>query len=794
MIENYLKTAFRNLFRNKTYSFINIAGLSIGLACAMLIILYLKDEVSYDRFHSKVNSIYRIVVGQEGPNANKGKKMGITGYFQGPRFTAKIPEIRSFVRVKSGYEDIKTGKEIMSQQVMYADSNFFSMFSFPLLSGNAKTALLQPNSIVVSEDMARKYFGTTNALHNIIMLKSYGQFVPLVVTGVAKRCPQNSSIKFEALLPFTTPANASMQTDNWFSFFLTTYVELAPYTNTNDVETKMTNIYREDAHERIAALEKEYKVKDNTNYKLQPLLDLHLSDDATQEDIADASNPMFSYILSGIAFFILLIACINFINLTVARSLKRAKEIGIRKVAGSSRQQLMHQFLGESFVVCFVAFIFAIVVVQLVLPVFNNLSDKALSLSYLLDVKLIVGYSALFIITGLVSGFYPALVLSGYNPVQTLYSRFNLSGQNYLQKSLVVFQFTLASFLIIATLIIFSQFNYLTTKKLGYDDSNLIMVYKSGLTRNEARLLNEELMKNPGISSVASKDEGYSFNAAKINGDSVIGFANVTINESYIPLLKIPFVSGRNFSKEFPSDSSHSVIVNEAFVKKAGWKNPIGEQVNLGNSKYSVIGVVKDYHFQALSQEIVPEMFTMRMQQDYGMAYIKIRAGSETESLKYIEKTFKKLFPTNPYSYRFKDQENLDNYKAEAKWKQIILFGAILTIFISCIGLFGLSVMSTERRTREIGIRKVLGASVSSVVTALSKDFLKLVIFALLVSIPLSWLVAAKWLERYPYRITLGWGMFIAAGLLVVFIAMITVSFQAVKTAVANPVNSLRSE
>jgi putative ABC transport system permease protein len=720
--------------------------------------------------------------------------MGITGYFQGPKFTAKIPEIKSFVRVKGGYEDIKSGTDVKSQQLMYADSNFFSIFSFPLLSGDPKTALLQPNSIVISEDMARRQFGTTNALGKMILLKSNGQFVPFAVTGVAKRCPQNSSLKFEALLPFIEPVEAAMQTDNWFSFFLTTYVVLASHTNIRTVEAKMTRIYREDAQERIKALEKEYKVKDPTAYALQPLLDLHLGKDVSQEDIANASDPMFSYILSGIAFFILFIACINFINLTVARSLKRAKEIAIRKVNGSSRRQLIYQFLGESFVVSFAAFILAIVIVQMVLPLFNNLSNKALSLSYLLDVKLIAGYSVLFIITGLLAGFYPALVLSGYNPVQTLYSRFNLSGRNYLQQSLVVLQFTLASFLIIATFIIFFQFNFLTTKELGYDDSNLIMVNKSGLTRNEARLLREELMKNPGISSVASKDEGYSFNAAKINGDSVIGFANVTVDESYIPLLKIPFVSGRNFSKEFPSDSSHSVIVNQTFVKKAGWKNPIGEKVSVDNSKYSVVGVVKDYHFQALSQEIVPEMFSMRMQQDYGMAYIKIKAGTETESLKYIEKTFKNLFATNPYSYQFKDQENLDNYEAEAKWKLIILFGAILTIFISCIGLFGLSVMSAERRTREIGIRKVLGASVSSVVTALSKDFLKLVIFALLVSIPLSWLASAKWLERYPYRITLGWGMFAAAGLLVVFIAMITISFQAVKTAVANPVKSLRME
>jgi putative ABC transport system permease protein len=794
MFKNYFKTAFRNLQRNKGYSLINIMGLSLGLACAMLIILYLKDEVSYDRFHANASNIYRIVVGQTDANA-KGQKMGITGYFQGPKFTAKIPEIKSFVRVGGGYEDIKSGTDVKGQQLMYADSNFFSVFSFPLLSGNAKTALLQPHSIVLSEDAAKRQFGTTDALGKIVLLKNNDQFVPYTVTAVAKRCPQNSSIKFDVLLPFKEPADAANQTSNWFSFFLTTYVVIAPHTVIKTVETKMTKVYREDAQELIKTMEKQYKMKDPTAYQLQPFLAMHLDKNVSQEDIADASNPMYSYILSGIAFFILFIACINFVNLTVARSIKRAKEIGIRKVAGGNRKQLIIQFLGESFFLCFAAFVFAIAIVEAILPIFNNLANKALALSYLLDVKLVAGYIALFIITGLAAGFYPALILSGYNPVQTLYGRFTLTGKNYLQKSLVVLQFTLASFLITATFVIFSQFNFLTTEKLGYDDSSLVLVNKSGLTRDEANLLKSELMKSPNIIGIAPKDEGYSFNALKINGDSEMGAANVTVNESFLPLLKIPVIKGRNFSTDFPSDSSNSVIVNETFVKKAGWKNPLGQRVSFGDdAKYTVIGVVKDYHFQPLSKEIVPEIFSMRMQNEYGMAYIKIKAGSETASLKYIETTFKKLFPLSPYTFIFKDQENLKNYEAEAKWKQIILFGAILTIFISCIGLFGLSVLSAEKRTKEIGIRKVLGASVSSVITILSGNFLKLVFIALLIAMPLAWIAANKWLQNYPYRITLSLWMFIASGVLVVAIALTTISFHAIKAAIANPVKSLRTE
>jgi len=794
MLTNYLKIALRNLLRNKVYSLVNIIGLSLGLASAMLIILYVSDEVSYDRFHANANNLYRVTVGQTGSNAS-AKKMGITGFLQGPTFAGQIPEIKSFVRVQGGYRDLKTGTEIKGQSVLYADTNFFSIFSFPLLQGNSKTALSQPNSVVISEDVAKKQFGTKPALEKIILLKNGDHFTPYKVTGVTKRCPQNSSIQFDVLLPFKEPANAVQQPENWFSFFLATYVMLTPSADIQKVQAQMQKIYKNEARELIATFETKYNQKDITAYYLQPFTNIHLDDSVGQENISKASSPIYSYILSGIALFILFIACINFVNLTVARSLKRAKEVGIRKSTGGSRKQLIFQFLGESFVLCFVAFVLGVVIVQSVLPIFNDLSNKALALSYLINVKVIMTYVALFIVTSLLSGFYPALVLSGYNPVETLYGRFTAAKKNFLQKSLVVLQFTLASFLIIATLILFSQFNFLTTKKLGYDDTNLVLVNKPNLTRNEASLLKSELMKSPDIVGVASKDEGYSFNEMKINGGVGMGAANVTIDGSYLPLLKIPFTAGRNFSPAFPSDSSHSVIVNETFVKKAGWSDPIGRQVSFGDGiKYSVIGVVKDYHFQPLTQEIAPEIFSMRMQNDYGMVYIKIRPNTESGSLKNIETTFRKLFPLNSYTYIFKDEENRKNYEAEAKWKQIILFGAILTIFISCIGLFGLTVSTAEKRTKEIGIRKVLGASVSSIVSILSIDFLKLIFISLFISIPLVWIITNKWLENYPYRITLSWGLFAFGGVLVILIALITTSFQSIKAAIANPVNSLRSE
>jgi putative ABC transport system permease protein len=798
MFKNYFKTAFRNLPRNKIYSLINIAGLSLGLACAILIMLYVKDEVSYDRFHKNVSRIYRIDR-QQTKGDGSVHSSSYTGYFQGPRFSAKIPEIQSFVRFDPGQVDIKTDADIQSQAVCFVDANFFFVFTFPLISGDPKTVLTQPNSVVITEDMAKKYFGNSNAVGKIISINREGSFTPYVVTGVAENCPQNSSVKFQVLLPLKVSAEDESNNDNWFNYSLTTFVVLAPNADLKTVQNKMDKVFEADASEAINEIRTKYGIKDmGTSYAFEPLTAIHLGNIVPDEDeiLSDKSNPTFSYILSAIALFILLIACINFVNLTVARSVKRAKEIGIRKVIGGTRKQLMIQFLSESFILCLIAFSFAIVIVTTVLPVFNELSNKALSLSYLFDAKLIIDYVALFVTTGLLAGFYPAAVLSNYHPVKTLYSRFSLAGKNYLQKSLVVFQFTLASFLIIGTLAIFLQFNYLTTQSLGYDDTNLVTVGKYQLTRNEAALFKQALMKDPDIIDVAPGNAGYNNNTVKAGADKDINVVIETIDASYLPLLKIPVVNGRNFSADYPSDPMHTVLVNEAFVQQAGWKQPVGELItSFENSKtYTVAGVVKDYHYKPLTEKIQPQIFTMNAANNYGMVYIKIKTGTETSSLQYIAKTFKDLFPLSPFAYNFKDQQNEQSYEAVAKWKKILLFSAILTIFISCIGLFGLSVLSAEKRTKEIGIRKVLGASVSSIVSTLSTDFLKLIFVSLVISIPLAWMAINKWLQNYPYRITLSWWLFAAAGIMIILIALITISFQSIRTAVANPINSLRTE
>ncbi|CAH0996226.1 hypothetical protein EMA8858_02357 [Emticicia aquatica] len=798
MISNYFKIAIRNLFRNKVYSFINIAGLAIGLAATMLIILYSKDEVSYDRFHANNPNIYRIVNQWINPDGSVKSSDGNTGHLQGPKFKESIPEIKAFVRIKSDTRNIRKATEITSQEMLAVDSNFFSIFTFPLITGNPQTALLQPKTIVISEKMAEKYFNSTNVLGKTIEVMENDKFEPFVVTGVTQACPQNSSIKFDCLIPNVVAKEEFQNTDNWFNFFQNTFVLLDPKSDDKNVVAKMKRVYETDAKEAMKRMAKDYGIKESTRYLLQPLSDLHLSTQfIASNGLQDASNPTFSYILAGIAIFILIIACINFVNLTVARSLKRAKEIGVRKVVGGDRQQLIFQFLGESFTLCLIAFLLAILLVELTLPTFNHLSNKALALSYLFDIKLVLSYIGIFFLTSLLAGFYPALVLSGYNPVQTLYGRFNLSGKNYLQKSLVVLQFGLASFLIIATITIYLQFNYLTTKELGYDDKNLIMVEKWNMKHQEAQLFKDELLKNPNIIDVAPKNGGFWGTVAKVNGEKQLSFAYETVNPSYLPMLKIPIVEGRNFSPEFPSDSTNSVLVNETFVKEAGWKKPIGQIVNFwydNNTKYSVVGVVKDYHFASLNEKIGSQLFTMKPKNDYGKVFIKIKPNTETITLAHIAKIFKQVFPISSYEYKFKEAENLKSYESEAKWKQIMLFGAVLTIFISCIGLFGLATLSAEKRTKEIGIRKVLGASIASIVTLLSTDFIKLVCLSFIFSFPLAYFSTQKWLEKYPYRADFNWWIFAFTALITICIALFTVGWQSIRAALMNPVKSLKTE
>ena len=793
MLQNYLKIALRNLLRNKAFSFINITGLSIGLACCMLIFLYTKDEVSFDRFHEKKDNLYQLTC-QVIEKTGKETNYGISAMIQGPSFKQEIPEIEACVRVKDNNFVVKKGHETFYEDALWVDDNFFSVFSFPLLQGNPKTVLSDLHSIVLTEETAEKYFGNSNPIGKTLSLEINDKFVPFVVTGIAKKCPQNSSIKFKMLLSFNYEQAINFD-DHWLNLGYPTYFVLNPKANIKAVKAKMAQVYASKAGKEITE-ERKHGFDATFNYGIEPFTAMHLN--TKFEYTSQGSNPIYSYILSGIALFILLIACINFVNLTVAQSLRRSKEIGIRKVVGGQRNQLILQFMGESFVLCFIAFVFAFILAELALPIFNDWINKQLSLSYLFDYQLVIYAVALFFLTVFAAGFYPALLLSGFDPVKTLYNRFQFAGKNHLSKGLIVLQFSLATFMIITTFFIYKQFDYLTHKSLGYNDKNLLVVsVGQDNDRKLMQVFKNEFANISGIQNVAMRQNGFWGTVSKANGHDIpVTFEHV--EENYLPTLQIPLVEGRNFSKNFPADSINSVLVNEAYVKEAGWKDSgVGKTVDFFNgqtTKLRIVGVVKDYHYGSLKQKIGPQIFTAQMDRPYGRFLMRINSKNVPKTLKAIEKIYHTLVPYRPFKYDFMDDLNFKNYESEAKWKQIITFGAILMIFISCIGLFGLTTLSIQQRTKEIGVRKVLGASVLQISSLVSKNFVFLVIIAFVIAIPLAWFTTNKWLENFAYKIDISWKIFALAASLTFIIALLTVGYQAIKAAMMNPVKSLRTE
>lgn len=786
MIRNYFKTAFRTIWRNKSFAVINIAGLSVGLACCMLIFLYTMDEVSYDRFNVNAAKIYHLVVDLKSTDGQV-HKFSRTGDMPGPSFKRQIPEVEDFVRIHGTMFTVKRGEEVFDQPGLFVDSNFFSVFTAPMRYGRPENALTDPHSVVLSEEVAEKYFGKENPVGKTLDLKVRNEMVPFTVTAVTKSSPQNSSVKIRMLLS----KSFNRVDSQWRHYFQNTFLVIRPGSDIGQLKAKINKIYLSNAAGQIK------ESTDVITYGLQPLLGMHTSTDYPADDgLSDASKPTYSYILTGIALFILVIACINFVNLTVARSLRRAKEVGIRKVSGGRRRQLILQFLGESFTLSGVAFVFAMVLVDLALPFFNTLTNKALAFSYLLSFKLVAGYIGIFLLTGFLAGFYPALVMSGFKPVESLYNRTQYAGKNYLSKGLVILQFTLATFLIISTITIYSQFNYLMNFDLGYNDTNVVSIVGFNFDKLKFSLFKSELSNDPNILSVTADQGGRWGTAAYVNVLRKIEFDVQHVDEDYLPLFQVPILKGRNFSKGMVADSANSVLVSEQFVKEAGWDNPIGQTVDFFNDKkkYTVIGVVKDYHYLSLTEKMSPVLYSMKPNYPWGNVFIRISGRNKAEALNHIQKEFKADFPLIPYQYKFKDAEVAGQYDKEAKWKQIVSFGAIITIFVSCIGLFGLATLSAERRRKEIGIRKVLGASVEGIVRKLSSDFAVLVLISVVIAAPAAGWAMFRWLEGYPYRIGIHAWIFVLAGVLVLFVAMVTVSFQTVRAAVGNPVDSLRSE
>lgn len=787
MIKNYLKTTWRNLLNNKAFSFINITGLALGMICSLLITLWLKDELMMDKFHANNKRLYRVMENQSysGSISTFASTPGILA----ENITKDIPEIKMASQFLWEEEPLFTvGNTYDKEKGRYAQKDFLKMFSFKLAKGDPATALAQPDAIVLSKKLAAKYFKKENPIGKVIKIDNKDN---VIVTGLLEDIPETSSIKFDFLMSYERWLKQNEWGKEWGNNGPRCYVLLSENTSVDKVNAKIKNYIKT-------------KNKDsNVELFLQNFGESYLYSN-WEAGKQNGGRIEYVRIFSIVAVIILLIACINFMNLATAKSLKRSKEIGVRKVAGARRRQLIAQFIGESLFISFLAMCLSIIAVLLILPLFNSLTEKHLTLS-IMDYSSIGLVLILTIFTGLIAGSYPALFMSSLNPITVLKGKLKLnSGANYFRKGLVIFQFALSVILIMGMIVIFKQISYINNKNLGYNKENLLYMPLEGALGKNFETFKQELVRQPGIKSVTSAQS----NPLEV-GSSTMGvrwpgkdttqlllFNSNPITYDYIKTMGIELVGGRDFSTQYGMDTMN-YLINEAAAKKIGYKEPVGKELTMWGDKGTIIGVMKDYHTNSLHVAIEPlilRLFKKSWNSYWGNIIIRTEAGKTKEAVAGMEKTFKTFNPGFPFRYYFTDEELRNNYKAENTVSKLSRYFAFLAIFISCLGLFGLVMFTAEQRTKEIGIRKVLGASVTGIVQMLSKDFLKLVCISFAIGFPVAWWAMTKWLQNFQYRIPISWWMFVIAGVAALLIALITISFQAVKAARSNPVKSLRTE
>ncbi|MCC6287604.1 MAG: ABC transporter permease [Chitinophagaceae bacterium] len=804
MFKNYFKTAWRNIRKNKLFSFINILGLSIGISTFFIIMLYVQDEMSYDRFNKNADNIARVVFHA---NLNGGKideSVAMPPVAQ--TMKKDFPEVQDATRIS----DFGTPKIIYNHTVFkddrfaLVDPNFLSIFTLPMIEGDAKTALTQPDAIVLTREAAEKYFGKKEAIGKIIEINTDSNRV-YKVTGIIKSIPANSHFHFDMFGSLTSWADAKSNT--WLGGGYHTYLLLKPGTDLKKMEARFPAMVKKYMGPQIQqamglSLEQFITKGNSLGFALQPLKDIHLNSNTTTE-FEPGGNATYVYIFGGVAIFMLIVACINFINLSTAGASKRAKEVGIRKVAGSGKLQLISQFLSESILITFFALLIAFVLVQLALPAFNNISGKHLSF----DVKPVLSFIGLGLLVGLVAGIYPAFYLSSFKPIAVLKGKLTANHKSFgLRSGLVVFQFFISVGLIIGTIIVYQQMKYIQNKDLGYSKEQLLTIPNSYALGKEEQVYKQQMLQDPRI--VNATISGYkpagpsNYNNALAyphgNDNLVVNGDEYNVDENYIPTLGMKMVSGRNFSKEFATDST-GIILNEAAAHAFGWndmsavgKTIIRQNSNRGtNVPFHVIGVVKNFNFKSLREAISP--LYMSLNPESGLIF-KIKTTDVAGLLATMKKNWDAYNTGEPFAYSFMDDLFNKTYSAEQKTGIILNIFSVLIILVACLGLFGLVTYTAEQRTKEIGIRKVLGASVSQVTQMLSKEFLKLVLIASLIAFPVAWWGMHKWLESFAYRIDISWWVFVVAGVAALLIALITVSFQAIKAALTNPVKSLRTE
>jgi len=803
MIKNYLKTAFRSLKKHPGFTMINILGLSIGLATCLSIVLYVVDELSYDRYNARAERIYRANL-----DVKFGGKDVSYAAAQAPMAALvkkEFPEVENTVRMAQSAEWrpegflVKGGNEtIQENNIVFADPSLFDIFTLPMVDGNPTTALAAPNSVVLTETTAQKYFGRTDIVGQTL---AFNDSIVNRITGVIKDIPKQSHFDYGIFMSMSSLPES--REDSWLGGGFVTYVLLRPGADYKKLQTKISDLMRKHIGESFGGIEAFEKNGNRITSALSPLTSIHLLSNRQQELSANG-NSQYVYIFSGIALLILLIACVNFMNLSTARSGSRAREVGVRKVLGSGRASLITQFLTESFLITFVSTVLALILTYTCLPLFNQLSGKELSFTSQTFSWLVPSSVALVIIVGFITGSYPALVLSSFQPIAVLKGRLpqGMKGSGF-RSFLVVFQFSISIFLIIGTLVIFTQLKYIHNKNLGYDRNQVLIIKNTTPLGERAKLLKQDLLQINGVADATLTN--YLPTANKRKMSSLVptpSFDQKTavltefwpVDENYLGTLGIHLIAGRNFSSLMATDSM-ALIVNEAAVRLFGFKDPLNKSLYRfagPMQQYHIIGVIRDFNFTSLRENVTPLALTFGGSQ--GALSLRISTVDLPALMSRVRKSWKTFAPVQQLDFSFMDADFDATYRSEQRVATIFFFFTALAIAIACLGIFSLAAYSAEQRSKEIGIRKVLGATVSSIVGMLTRDFIKLVFIAILIASPLGWFSMQRWLQVFAYRIDLHWWILAAGGLSALLIALTTVSFQAIRAAIANPVKSLKTE
>jgi len=798
MIKNYLKIILVNLKKYKAYSFINILGLALGIACSILIAAYVFHELNFDKFHENTERIYRLrsdlkMAGDHLDIPKSGPPMG-------EYLVQNYPEVLDAVRFRSlGRVSVRYREnQFYEDRLFFTDNSVFNIFTFPLVEGDPRTALEAAFSMVITEDMAKKYFGAEDPVGKVLTVNNQYNFT---VTGVAQNVPSNSHFIFDMLCSFETYAQENKSDmQNWLSINNYTYILLREGYDYRQLEQKLPDMVQKKAGAILKYANGELKIS------LQPLVRIHLHSNLMQE-IGGNSDIVYVYIFAAVAIFILAIACINFMNLSTARSANRAQEVGLRKVMGADRGKIIRQFLGESVFYGMISLVFALFLVELALPLFRSLSGMQLRIPYTENPWLILSLIGLAVLVGICAGSYPAFFLSAFQPVRVLKGQYKAgTGSSRFRSVLVIVQFAISAALIIGTIVVFNQLKYMKNARLGFHKEQVVVVPISDeSTQDSLRPLKEELKSLGGILSVAASSqvpgqtvffnpknpEGFSMEQLQFMGE-------LAVDADFFPTLGIEMAAGRNFSPELETDIGQSIIINETAAKKFGWENPLGKSIKEFTAsgkliKKTVIGVVKDFHIESLHKQIAP-LHISCTNNFLNSISIRISPGNIPETMARIQEKMKQFAPHQPFAYTFLDDSFDSQYRAEERLSRIFTYFSMLAVFIACLGLFGLASFTAEQRTKEIGIRKVLGASVSGILVLLSKEFTKWVLIANVIAWPLSYYFLNKWLQGFAYRTNITVSIFVLSLVISLLIALLTVSFQALRAATADPIRSLRYE